>query len=136
MPSAAKSSASRRSCRVPTMEPRTVMRLRTTSKIGRFVWPEGVDPTTWRGFRRNDGEMARKLTEMAPEEVLNAMRTYLQAGTAVGRSELLDVVSKLFGHERMTAPVRERLEAVIAFGVANATIVDLGSDTFGPGNIT
>lgn len=108
----------------------------TTSKIGRFVWPEGVDPTTWRGFRRNDGEMARKLTEMAPEEVLNAMRTYLQAGTAVGRSELLDVVSKLFGHERMTAPVRDRLDTVLGIGLRSGAIVDLGDDTFGPGNIT
>ena len=105
----------------------------TNGELGEFVWPTGSDPSTWRGFRRNDGELARKVTDMAPEEVLNAMRTYLDAGRAVGRSELLEVTAKLFGHDRMTAAVRERLEAVLLTGLASGAIEDLRSDTLGPG---
>jgi len=72
---------------------------------------------------------------MAPEEVLNAMRRYLQVGHAVGRSELLEVTAKLFGHDRMTAPVRDRLEAVLSIGLASGAIEDLGSEAFGPGHV-
>lgn len=105
----------------------------TKTELGEFVWPLGADPGTWRMFRRNDGELARKVTDMAPEEVLNAMRAYLRAGQAVGRGELFAVIATLFGHDRMTAPVRERLGAVLEFGLAAGAITDLGSDTFGPG---
>src|SRR5690606_4699700 len=105
----------------------------TTSPLGGYVWPASVDPRAWRGFRRNDGEISRKLTDMAPEELLNAMRTYLRAGTAVGRAELYDAVTKFFGHERLTAPIRERLDAVVETGLRSGAVIDLGDDTFGPG---
>jgi hypothetical protein len=106
---------------------------RTASEFGDFVWPSGVDPSTWRGFRRNDGELARKVTEMAPEEVLNAMRVCVHVGQAVSMRELVELTARLFGHDRLTSAVRERLEALLNFGVESGALGDLGNDTFGPG---
>jgi hypothetical protein len=105
---------------------------RTSGDFGDFIWPHGVDPSTWRGFRRNDGELARKVTEMAPEEVLNAMRVCVQVGQAVSRRELVELTARLFGHDRLTAAVRERLEAVVRLGVTDGALVALGNDTLGP----
>ncbi len=105
----------------------------TTTALGQFVWPNGVDPTSWRGFRRNDGDLSRKVTEMAPDEILNAMRVCVDIGQAVGIKELFELTAGLFGHERLTAPIRERLDAALQMGVAVGALHDLGDSTFGPG---
>jgi len=44
------------------------------SRLGDFAWPERLDPETWRGYRLPDDPASRSLVEIAPEEILNAMR--------------------------------------------------------------
>ena len=82
------------------------------SRLGAFAWPEGLDASTWTGFRYVDPEGSRSLDEVAPEEIANAMKAV--AGEYLGstQEEVLRRTAELFGIVRLGANVRMRLEAV------------------------
>ena len=89
-----------------------------TGNLGCFVWPPNLDPDSWDGFRRNvNGDTPRRLPEVAPEEIRNAMVECVRQGIEVREAEMFELVAKLFGHERQTDAVKQRLSAVALWSV-------------------
>jgi len=85
--------------------------LKKSRKFGDFVWPIGVKPQEWTGFRSSVAA-DRPLDEIAPEEIANAMRHVIaQQGSASG-DELLRATADIFGISRLGGNIRSRLEAI------------------------
>ncbi|WP_100350241.1 AAA domain-containing protein [Luteimicrobium subarcticum] len=87
------------------------------SRHGDFVWPQGVDPATWTGYRSADADMSRTLDEVAPEEIANAIRALVRDGRGTTDEELLRATAEVFGIVRLGANVRTRLEGVYSLHV-------------------
>ena len=86
-------------------------RERRVCRRDEFVWPAAVDPETYSGFRGpNDGEPARDLHLIAPEEIANAAAALLEDAGSLERSALAREVARLFGIQRLGANVRECVE--------------------------
>ena len=83
------------------------------SPLGAFVWPTGMDPDQWTGYRTPDVNASRRFDEIAPEEILNAMRLVVDSDPALGDEETLRRTATVFGVSRVSAGARARLEAVI-----------------------
>src|SRR6187551_2263508 len=96
LPAACSSKTSRRSTRVPTIEPTTVMPLRTVSKIGSSMWfsagsatKTSVPPRRGGAHGQRDGlvgaaQLANRLDGISPARVHDELRAEL-----VGQLELL-----------------------------------------------
>lgn len=104
-----------------------------TSELGDFVWPARLDPDTWRGFRRSspeDGERGRKLEEIAPEEIANAMRaTLLQNRKRIRSNDELykEALTELGfapprGEPRLTTHRRQILQRAERLGVVDGRL--------------
>lgn len=95
--------------------------LRRSNDLG-FVWPDQLDPDTWRGYRSTPADLTRALTDIAPEEIVNAMA---QACSQVRLSEIDLMRENLasFGLKRLTASTEEHLRACIAFGVKAGRLI-------------
>jgi hypothetical protein len=89
--------------------PRGVIR---KSRLGDFAWPERLDPATWRGYRSPDDPISRGLDEIAPEELLNAMRAVVAGAPGIDDEVAIRATAKIFGMSKLGALVRARLEAV------------------------
>ena len=79
------------------------------SDLGEFVWPAGVDPETWKGYRRTPEDISRPLSDVAPEEIVNAMSDVATARTFADDDELFRATLLLFGQRRLTSQTIERL---------------------------
>jgi hypothetical protein len=72
------------------------------------LWPVGLDPTSWRAFRRPEGDAPRPLDLVPAAEISNAM-------SFIATDEWLDLESIMrrtiacFGGKRLTASIVERL---------------------------
>lgn len=75
----------------------------------KFAWPEGVDPSTWRGFRSNGSEIRRDLTVISPVEIANAMRHLRAQGEVLPEDEEARAVLRIFGRSRLTPAFRTHL---------------------------
>ncbi|GAB4079933.1 DUF4011 domain-containing protein [Modestobacter muralis] len=82
-----------------------------------FRWPEGVDPATWTGFRRQAGFDERPLEHVAPEELGNAMVALCRAGAGMTRDELFARTLAVFGHPRRHPVLVPYLERALATAV-------------------
>ncbi|WP_156518267.1 AAA domain-containing protein [Microbacterium aurantiacum] len=91
--------------------PRGVIR---KSRLGDFAWPERLDPETWQGYRLPDEPPSRGLDEVAPEELLNAMRSIVSDAPGIDDESAIRATARLFGISKLGALVRARLEAVAA----------------------
>ena len=78
-----------------------------------YLWPEGVDPASWTGFRRQVSSTDRPLEHVAPEEIGNAMAALCRAGPGMRRDELLTQTAAVFGYKRRAAAVTPVLEAAL-----------------------
>jgi len=73
------------------------------------LWPVGVDPLTWRAFRKPEGDASRPLELVPAAEISNAM-------AFVATAEWLDLESIMrrtiacFGGKRLTGSIVERLD--------------------------
>lgn len=86
---------------------------RTRAGDDEFVWPAGVDPATYRGVR-SSVRAHRKIHEIAPEEIANALRlTLSQAGPGCTETELIRGVTELFGYGRMGRLIKGGITAVL-----------------------
>ena len=72
-----------------------------------------MDPDQWTGYRTPDVNASRRFDEIAPEEILNAMRLVVDSDPALGDEETLRRTATVFGVSRVSAGARARLEAVI-----------------------
>ncbi|MBO0853142.1 MAG: DUF4011 domain-containing protein [Nocardia sp.] len=97
-----------------------------TGPLGTFVWPHQIDRATWNGFRTTPDEVSRPLGEIAPEEIVNAMNAAC-TGTELETEPLLRATLATFNQRRLAEPSRERLEAAIAFGLANGRLIRIDS---------
>ena len=80
---------------------------RTT--LGEFVWPTGLDKDTWRGYRTTPATINRPLTDIAPEELINAMADTANAGRYDDEHELYRATMLVFGQRRLTSQTIARL---------------------------
>jgi hypothetical protein len=84
----------------------------TRDELGEFAWPDTIDPSTWSGYRTADAELTRKLDEVSPIEIGNAMLDQLAKHPQVDRETLIRLTADVFGISRLGANVRSRLETV------------------------
>jgi len=74
-----------------------------------FVWPEGVDREAWRDVRPNGESVGRRITDVSPHEVANAIRSIRAEHPDFGDDELDREVVRCFGGRRLTAAFAEHL---------------------------
>ena len=96
------------------------------------VWPPGADPSTWRGFRRNDDRSDRNAATTPLIEIANLATAYVTAGVRVERLELIREVGRLLGSSRVGGATRDRLGAAVDLAVGLGRIVPVEPDSFAP----
>ncbi|WP_084525968.1 DUF4011 domain-containing protein [Nocardia vaccinii] len=94
--------------------------------MGAFVWPHQLDRMTWNGYRTTPDEVSRPLGEIAPEEIVNAMKAAC-TGSELDIESLLRATMAIFNQRRLTGPSRERLEACIDLGLTRGRLIRIGS---------
>lgn len=103
---------------------RVPKRLVRRSGLGTFVWPDQLDPQTWRDYRTDIGETCRPLSQVPPEEICNAMEEI--ALTASPRNELVKLTAALFGISSVSAQSRSRLEGCLDLLLQNGRLISDG----------
>ena len=99
--------------------------VRRWSSLGAFIWPAHLDPRDWRGFRVTQHSSERKFDEIAPEEIVNAMRQALETGGNGGVERLKRSAMELLGYHRKGGSVESILEQAVAFGVTEGRLPDV-----------
>jgi hypothetical protein len=89
-----------------------------------YLWPEGVSPDTFRGFRRQTASTDRPIDAVAPEEIGNAMVSLCRAGAGMMADELLTQTAAIFGYKRRTAAVTPALEAALKLALHRGRLVE------------
>ena len=99
---------------------------RRATDLGSFLWPEGLSPESWRGFRRQErGQSgARSVEEIAPEEIRNALLYLVETGVGISRSDAVAELAEAFGIKRVSKGIRARLEAVIDLAVGEGSCTE------------
>lgn len=101
-----------------------------STAFGQFAFPEGVSPTEYKGFRVAPEGSRRELSDIAPHEILNAMRFVAVTGHGAVVEEVLKETAQLFGYSRLTVPVREVLEKVLDLARAAGLVQDVEGRVF------
>lgn len=109
----------KRAAEILGVVPRT---LRHDTLLGIFYWAPGSSPETYTGFRATPPDVSRPLAEVAREEIANAMAHLARLGHGIAPEELIRETAAVFGVGRVTAPARERLEAVVAWAVSTGRL--------------
>ncbi|MFI7482505.1 DUF4011 domain-containing protein [Kocuria sp. M1R5S2] len=105
--------------RVPAQRQETILgclpRSRCSrSALGAFYWPDDVEPDAWTGFRRTPpGGDKRAVTEIAPQELGNAVRHFLGAQGRGQQEDVFQMLNEVFGFNRTGREIRERYSAVL-----------------------
>lgn len=81
-----------------------------------FYWPNGVDPQTWKEFRR-DPSQDRLLDHISPLEIANAMREIAQMSGGITLDELKKEASEIFGFKRLTAGFSDTMDLALSVGL-------------------
>jgi hypothetical protein len=89
-----------------------------------YLWPEGVPPESWTGFRRQMSSTDRPLEHVAPEEMANAMAALVRAGAGMRRDELLTQTAAVFGYKRRTPTITPLLEAGVAWSLEHGRLTE------------
>jgi hypothetical protein len=89
-----------------------------------FLWPEGISPESWTGFRRQMSSTDRPLDHIAREEIANAMAALCRASAGMLPGELLTQTAAVFGYKRRTQTVTPLLEAAVAFAIERGRITE------------
>jgi hypothetical protein len=111
-----RSSEARKEALLSTLPPSAV--------VDGYLWPEGVDPATWTGFRRQMSSTDRALEQVAPEEIGNAMAALCRAGAGMRRDELLTQTAAVFGYKRRAASVTPVLEAALKIALDRGRLTE------------
>ncbi|MGY1753877.1 DUF4011 domain-containing protein [Blastococcus sp. SYSU D01042] len=91
---------------------------------GEHLWPEGVTPESYEGFRRQVSSTDRPIDQVAPEEIANAMRALCRAAAGMGRGELLTQTAAVFGHKRRSAAVTAVLEKALVAAIGRGRLTE------------
>lgn len=68
-----------------------------------LVWPVGMDPETWRGYRENEPEVDRKIEHVSKVEIANAMVAICREAHGIEWVDLKRLTIPTFGGKRVTA---------------------------------
>ena len=80
------------------------------------VWPDGVDPSVWKDFRRTTVDV-RKLETITPYEVVNVMAVTVRRSITISSEELIRWTAQYFGSGRVTAKQSEYLSLCIKWAL-------------------
>jgi hypothetical protein len=92
-----------------------------------YLWPEGLSPESWDGFRRQVSSTDRPLEHVAPEEIGNAMVALCRSSAGMRRDELLTAAAAVFGYKRRAASVTPVLEAALKLALHKGRLTEQGS---------
>jgi very-short-patch-repair endonuclease len=85
--------------------------------FGVYAWRSEAQYQTWGDFRPTPPGVDRKLTEIAPEEIVNAFVAIVADAGVIERSELVGITATVFGMSRVTAQARTHLDAVLQWAI-------------------
>lgn len=91
-----------------------------------FLWPPGIDPATWTGFRP-DPDRQRAIEEISPHEIANAMVDIGHRTRGIGADELISEALALFGFTRRTERVTSHAEAALALALSSGRLQRQGT---------
>ncbi|MEV1142276.1 DUF4011 domain-containing protein [Micromonospora sp. NPDC049799] len=77
--------------------------------VGRYAWPEGTDPQTYRAYRVTQASNDRAFEEVPPEEVANAFVHVLQGVPRMDEERLLRAGLERLGYRRRTGKIDKML---------------------------
>jgi hypothetical protein len=89
-----------------------------------YLWPEGVSPDSYAGFRRQTSSTDRPLEHVAPEELGNAMASLCRASAGMMTDELLTQTAAIFGYKRRTAAVTPALESALKLALHRGRLTE------------
>ena len=81
-----------------------------------YLWPTGVDASTWRSFRQSTTEQ-RKLEEVTPYEVVNAMESVVRQSISISEAELIRWTATFFGAKTLTEKVQSIIKPHLKWAV-------------------
>jgi hypothetical protein len=111
-----RSSEARKQALLSTLPPSAV--------IDDYLWPEGVDPAEWTGFRRQVSSTDRPIDHVAPAEIANAMAALCRASAGMRSEELLTQTAAVFGYKRRTPNVTPALEAALKWALHRGRLTE------------
>ncbi|MGW5580301.1 DUF4011 domain-containing protein [Micromonospora chokoriensis] len=88
-------------------------RLHTHPTLGRYAWPDGVDPQTYRAYRVTQASNDRAFEEVPPEEVANAFVHVLEGVSSMDEERLLRAGLERLGYRRRT----EKIDKLLRYGL-------------------
>jgi hypothetical protein len=91
-----------------------------------FAWPRSWDPATWRGVRTST-TTDRAVTEVSPQEVLNAMELVVRESFSLSREDLHRETASVLGYARITEPARRWFDTALAHGIAASRLSESGA---------
>ena len=106
-----------RDAKVAELEPLLATRKVTELLDENYVWPKILQPDTWRAFRQTTKEV-RKLEEISPYEIVNAMEVTVRRSITISPEELVRWAGEFFGAGRITEKVEDYLVDCVAWAVA------------------
>ncbi|MFG3301544.1 DUF4011 domain-containing protein [Micromonospora chersina] len=81
--------------------------------VGRYAWPEGADPQTYRAYRVTQASNDRAFEEVPPEEVANAFVHVLQSVPSMDEERLLRAGLERLGYRRRT----DKIDKLLRYGL-------------------
>ncbi|MFF0365785.1 hypothetical protein [Micromonospora sp. NPDC005087] len=88
-------------------------RLYTHTTLGRYAWPDGVDPQTYRAYRVTQASNDRAFEEVPPEEVANAFVHVLESMSSMDEERLLRADLERLGYRRRT----DKIDKLLRYGL-------------------
>jgi len=111
-----RSSEARKQALLSTLPPSAV--------VDGYLWPEGVDPAEWTGFRRQVSSTDRPIDHVPPQEIANAMAALCRASAGMRREELLTAAAAVFGYKRRTPVTTPALEAALTWALHRGRLIE------------
>jgi hypothetical protein len=105
-----------RDSKLDELEPLLQTRRVTEILDERYVWPQVLLPDTWRAFRKTTKDQ-RKLEDISPYEIVNAMEVTVRRSITISVEELVRWTGEFFGAGRITEKVEDYLADCIAWAV-------------------
>ncbi|MFF4893465.1 DUF4011 domain-containing protein [Micromonospora chersina] len=81
--------------------------------VGRYAWPEGTDPQTYRAYRVTQASSDRAFEEVPPEEVANAFVDVLESVPNMDEERLLRAGLERLGYRRRT----DKIDKLLRYGL-------------------
>jgi hypothetical protein len=91
--------------------------------VGRFVWPQDLDPATWRGARRSPSTAVRPVADVSPHEIVNAAELVLRQSFSMISDDLVRETADILGYGRLSEQGRTWVAAAVDAAVAERRLI-------------